>query len=253
MIAPEEKSKMRLPAALLAACLLGGCAGYAADYFVPEIDIIGPQLTRYGLDETQARCVTERLAQTLSVWQLRQLQRVARLVPQGHFGPGPLSIRDLITVASHVEDRAVRPELEAAATHCRIGAEPAGGVTRVDSLPTPQPPGAAASAVGRSLWLNLGAAGSGQSIAVDASSIAESEGHRQAWFRLTDPGAARPSERSYLLRIDCAGRTINALAFRRHGPEGEVVEEAPYGPNGEGVRPIEGGTVLEIAFLAVCT
>ena len=28
----------------------------------------------------------------------------------------------------------------------------------------------------------------------------------QAWFRVTDPGEAGPSDTSYLLRIDCAAR-----------------------------------------------
>ena len=239
----------RLTPALLALALLSGCAGYAADYFMPKVQIMAPQLTRYGLDATQAQCVGERLSSALSVWQLRQLERIARLVPEGHFGPGPLGIDELIEVAGHVEDRAVRPVLVDAAGQCGVGPAPAATIARqVDALPAPGRPDP-----GRALWLNLGSAASGQSIAVDAASIREGEGHREAWVRLTDPGAARPNERSYLLRIDCPARTINAMAFRRHGPEGEVIEENPYGPGGEGARPVEGGTVLEIAYLAICT
>ncbi|MDP8995343.1 MAG: hypothetical protein M3N07_10295, partial [Pseudomonadota bacterium] len=103
------------------------------------------------------------------------------------------------------------------------------------------------------LWLNLGSAASGQSIAVDAATIVEEGSTRQAWFRLTNPGESGPSNRSYLLRIDCAARTLNSMAFRRHGPDGEVLEENDYGPGGEGVSPIAGGTVMEIAYLALCT
>nr|MDP8994096.1 hypothetical protein [Pseudomonadota bacterium] len=106
---------MRSPiAALLPLCLLAGCAGYAADYWRAETSIIEPQLSRYGLDPAQSQCVGQRLARDLSVWQLRQLERVARLVPEGHFGQ-PLAMRDLIYVASHVQDPAVRPAVEAAA------------------------------------------------------------------------------------------------------------------------------------------
>jgi hypothetical protein len=103
------------------------------------------------------------------------------------------------------------------------------------------------------LWLNLGAAPTGQAIAVNASSIREESGSRQAWFRLTDPGARGPSAGSYLLRIDCPARTINSLAFRRHAPDGTVAEERDFGPAGEGAAAIAGGTVMEIAYLALCT
>jgi hypothetical protein len=43
------------------------------------------------------------------------------------------------------------------------------------------------------------------------------------------------------------------MAFRRHGAAGEVTEERDYRPNGEGATPIAGGTVMEIAYLALCT
>ena len=231
--------------ALVALFTLAGCAGYAADYWRPEASIISPQLARYGFDETQAECARSRLTAGLSVWQLRQLERIARLVPETHFGRAELEPRDLLTVAAHVQDRAVQPAVVAAVEQC--------------APPPPAPvvaeaaPAAAAAARPASLWLNLGAAASGQSIAVNASTIVEESGRREAWFRLTDPGAGRPSGNSYLLRIDCAARTLNSMAFRRHGPDGEVAEERDYRPDGEGVTPIAGGTVMEIAYLALCT
>ena len=102
-------------------------------------------------------------------------------------------------------------------------------------------------------WINLGAASTGQQIAVEAASIEERAPYRQAWFRLTTPGAASRSAASYLLRIDCAKKTINSMGLRRHGAAGEVLERIDYGANGEGEAPIESGTVTEIAFLALCT
>jgi len=231
--------------ALLPMALLAGCAGYAADYWRPKVGIISPQLTRYGFNQEQAACAGRRLAGALSVWQLRQLERIARLVPAGHFGRAALEPRDLLAVAAHVQDRQVQPEVAAAVQNCAPPPAP----TVLAATPAAE----AAARPATSLWLNLGAAPTGQSIAVNASTIVEESGRREAWFRLTDPGAARPSSNSYLLRIDCAARTMNSMALRRHGPDGSVTEERDYRPGGEGVLPIAGGTVMEIAYLALCT
>lgn len=239
-----------LPLALMPLCLLAGCAGYAADYWRPKVGIVTPQLTRYGLDSTQSQCVGERLARTLSVWQLRQLDEIARRIPQGHFGPAPLNVRDLLWAASHVRNPAVRQQLSAATESCGLTAE---AIARRDAPPETTPEAAAARAPGAVIWLNLGAAPSGQAIAVDAASIVEEGTARQAWFRLTNPGESGPSSRSYLLRIDCPSRSLNSMGFRRYGAGGEIAEERDYRPAGEGVQPIDGGTVMEIAFLAMCT
>lgn len=225
---------------------LAGCAGYAADYWRPKVGIISPQLSRYGLNQAQAQCAGRRLGGSLSVRQLRQLERIARLVPQGHFGRSALEPRDLVAVASHVEDRRVRPEVAAAIGAC------APARTAVFAAP-PSAEAAVAAAQTAPLWLNLGAAPTGQAISVNASSIVEQPGYRQAWFRLTDPGASGPSPGTYLLRVDCAARTINSMGFRRFGPSGQVVDQIDYGPAGEGAGPIVGGTVMEIAYLALCT
>jgi hypothetical protein len=233
---------------LLPLFALAGCAGYAADYWRPESSIISPQLSRYGLDQTQAQCAGSRLTAALSVWQLRQLERIARLVPAGHFGRLSLEPRDLVTIAGHVQDQRVRPHVATIIEACapppvQVAATPATEAAAVAAAARPTAP----------LWLNLGAAPSGQSIAVNASSIADESGKREAWFRLTDPGATGPSPNAYLLRIDCAARTMNSLAFRRHGPDGQIAEERDFRPDGEGVTAIAGGTVMEIAYLALCT
>ena len=66
---------------------------------------------------------------------------------------------------------------------------------------------------------------------------------------MTDPGAP-PSLDAYLLVIDCAHRTINAKARERRTAEGGVAERVDYPDN---PLPVEGGTVMEIAFLSMCT
>jgi hypothetical protein len=99
-------------------------------------------------------------------------------------------------------------------------------------------------------WLNLGAADSGQSIAIDAVSIEQEGAFRSAWFRLTDPGADGPSADRFLLHIDCTRRTINARMRERLDPAGAVVDHVDYPEN---PLPVEGGTVMEIAWLSMCT
>ena len=99
-------------------------------------------------------------------------------------------------------------------------------------------------------WLNLGTAGSGQAIAIDARTIDQQGATRTAWFRLTDPGTTGPSNDAYLLLIDCAARTINARSRERRDADGAVLERVDYRDN---PLPVEGGTVMEIAFLSMCT
>ena len=236
--------RFKLPA-LLPLAALAGCAGYAADYWRAESSIIGPQLSRYGFSQAQAQCAGQRLTSALSVWQLRQLERIARLVPATQFGRAALEPRDLSAVAAHVEDRRVAPAVAETVAQC---APPPPAPVAAAAAPEPT----AAAAAGP-LWLNLGAAPTGQSIAVDAATIREQAGTREAWFRLTNPGASAPSGNAYLLRVDCQARTINSMAFRRSAPDGTVAEERDYRPAGEGMVPVAGGTVMEIAYLALCT
>ena len=113
---------------------------------------------------------------------------------------------------------------------------------------------AAAAAASRTpTWLNLGSATSGQSIAVDAASLRPEGNLRTAWFRLTNPGATVSTGITYLLQLDCSARTISPQADRRQDAEGNITESRDYGPEERGPLPIEGGTVMEIAFLSLCT
>ena len=239
-----------LPLALLALGLIAGCSGHVADHIGPRDTIVAPQLSRYGMNPTQTQCVGGRLARNLTPRQLRLFARLAAAVTQGYFEPGRLSARDLNYLASNMNDRRVATEFTRAAEACGVNA----GQVAALEVAYPAPPQRqvleTAPASRPSTWLNLGAAESGQSIAVDASTIEQGVSSREAWFRMTDPGQTRPSNDSFLLRIDCTGRTINAKARRRTDAAGTVIEHRDYPDN---PLPVEGGTVMEIAYLALCT
>ena len=254
-----------LPLALLPLGLVAGCAGHLADYVGPRSGIVSPQLIRYGLDLGQTRCVGERLGATLTPRQLRLFVRSAGAVRQGYYDPARLTIRDLAWVARAVDDGDVRGELDRAVALCGVttaaapapaaGPSPAAGVTILGPGELPPPSGArgetaSAAAPRPSAWLNLGAAESGQSIAVDAASIEQEGATRSAWFRLTDPGAAGPSADRFLLHIDCTRRTINARIRERRDAAGAIDQRVDYPDN---PLPVEGGTVMQIAWLSMCT
>jgi hypothetical protein len=233
--------------------LLAGCAGQVRDFIGPPSSITSAQFIRYGLNVLQARCMGERLAQGLSPRQLRMFARAAGTVRQGREDPARLTRRDLVWVANAMGDAAVPRALARADALC--------GVTAAETYAREQQEAearaahqaeataAAVSTPRASTWLNLGAAGSGQSIAVDASTLVEEGRTRTAWFRMTDPGTAASPD-TYLLVIDCAHRTINARTRERRAPDGSVAERVDYPDN---PLAVEGGTVMEIAFLSMCT
>ena len=233
---------------LVATGLLGGCAGHVADYIGSRASIVKPQLIRYGLDLNQAGCVGEKLGADLTPLQLRLFARSA-----GAHQPSSadrLNARDLLRVATAMRDAEIGRQLQAANGACGVLTEPpalhptetGAGATAATTAPVQTMPPAGT-------WLNLGAAGTGQSIAVDASSIEESASMRSAWFRLTEPGAPAPGHNRYLLRIDCGARTIAEKARRKPDGTGATVEV----PGDDKPIPIESGTVMEIAWLALCT
>jgi hypothetical protein len=227
--------------------LLAGCAGNVADYVGAPSDIITPELARYGLGTQPSRCVGAQLGARLTPLQLRRFQRVAALVQRGYFDPARLTLRDLMHVASTMSDPQVRLELGSATAQCGLAGE------AVAALPPAAAAAAAAPVARAEAWLNLGAAPTGQAIAVDASTLEQQARVRKAWFRLTNPGEAQPLANAYLLRIDCASRTIEALARRRQDASGLVSDYQEYPPGSEGPMAVEGGTVMEIAYLAMCT
>jgi len=238
---------------LFLAFLLAGCAGQLRDYVGPRSSITQTQFIRYGLNVNQARCMGERIGESLSPRQLRLFARAAGALRQGTGHPAPLTPGDLLWVANTMGDGAVPRALERADTACGVSAAAAyaGQLQRVEELARRQAEAQAAAAAAPrvSTWLNLGAAGSGQSIAVDAATLVQDGGRRTGWFRMTDPGAAASPD-AYLLVIDCPHRTINARARERRAADGSVGERVDYPDN---PLPVEGGTVMEIAFLSMCT
>ena len=232
--------------AFVLSALLVGCAGNVADYIGAPSDIITPELARYGLGAQPSRCVGAQLGARLTPLQLRRFQRVAALVQRGYFDPARLTLRDLMHVASTMSDPQVRLELSRAGDSCGVGAAVAPEIAA-------PPPANAPVGTPDAEWLNLGSAPTGQSIAVDAATLEREPTARKAWFRLTNPNEAVVTGVSYLLRINCTARTIEALAHRRVDPLGVVTELHEYVQDSEGPLPIEGGTVMEIAYLALCT
>jgi len=250
--------------ALLAPAILGGCAtGYVTDWFRDRSSIVNPQLLRYGFTVPQSRCVSQRMGQRLSIQELRQFQENAAAVQPA--GGAQLTLANLRAVAGGVRNREVLGELDLAVRACGVpptpvlaaapapaaGARPApgGGMTSggvpVDFTARPAAPA--------TTWLNLGAAASGQSIAIDASSIRQEGASRTAWFRMTDPESGAPTTNNYRLRIDCQARTVQPLALRQTDAEGAQVSLREYGPEEAKAGAAESGTVLEIAYLSLCT
>lgn len=240
--------------ALLPLCLVAGCAGYAADYWKPKDSLIAAQLPRYGITAEQSGCVGERLTKNLSVWQLRQLADIAgRLTPKSG---GALSPRDLAYVAGLVQDPKVGPEVKATLDSCG-----AAGVRVPATVPGPAialeggaaqglEPGATPPQALR--WVDLGAADTGQRIAIDITSVVMTADKREGWFRLSNPGEAAPSLDGYRLRVDCPGRTITPTAARKYSADGKVAQHEDYTAGWQQPLAIEAGTVMEIAWKRLC-
>ncbi|QAY76365.1 hypothetical protein [Sphingosinicella sp. BN140058] len=257
----------------LASLSLAGCAGYASDYWKPKNELIAAQLVRYGMAGDQGKCVETRLTEGLTVWELRQLSDLASRLQPGGNNPAAFGPRDFLYIASLVEDADVKPKTEAAIAGCGLdaAATPTGAPALEGAAPDVAPPAAqtasqpgaaavpesmasTASAAGAAgpLWVNLGAAATGQGIAVDATSVTRGPSWRQAWFRLlnSDQGAV-VGDIGYLLRIDCPARTITAHSGRKYAPGGALTEQKDY-EKPEGPMAIEKGTVIEVAYHALC-
>lgn len=226
--------------------LATGCAGYAIDYTKPRSAIIGPQLSRFGLDQAQSACVVRRLEAGLSVWQTRQLEIVAGSIANGFYTFNRLTPADLAWAARNTNSKEVGPAFEQAAAACGVVFAPP--MMGASAPIVAAPPVAAAPAAAS--WVSLGSAATGQAISIDAATVPRT-GPRQAWFRVTNPGQEEASPVTYLLRMDCQARTINPMAARRLDA-GRIAEERDYGPGGEGALPIEAGTVMELAWRSLC-
>jgi hypothetical protein len=236
--------------ALLTLVALGGCSGYAADYWKPKASLISKQLPRYGISGEASVCVEKRLTKDLSVWQMRQLADLAGRLAPGGTNPSALGSREFIYVAGLTEDPRVKPLVQTALGACHaVAAVAAAPVPAASSTPGLMPGAAHAPAAGEPLWVNLGAAQTGQGIAVDAASVTRGPSWRQAWFRLLNGGGG--ADVGYLLRIECPAKTIMALGGRKYAADGTLSEQKDY-DKPEGPMSIEPGTVIEVAYHALC-
>ena len=239
-------------AALIPLVLLAGCAGQLRDYMGPRASIVRPQLIRYGFSLPEISCVADRLGENLRPRQLRFLVRATSHIQRPYYDPERFSPRDFHWAAGGLNDPRVQTEISRAFTACNIQAN-----ARVAAAPVPTPPpatgGPIPAASRPSVWLNLGAAPSGQSIAVDGATLEQDEEARIAWFRMIDPPPEGTSLHAYRLRIDCRTRIIRPLAHRLYDAAGAIVEERDYTDAEELPSPVEGGTVTEIAYLSLCT
>jgi hypothetical protein len=250
----------KLIVALLLPATLAGCAtGYATDWFSDSASLMNPQLLRYGLNVEQSRCVGEKLGKRLNRSQLSLFQTRAAAVRPATGSTAALTLGNLRAVASGIPSREVRLELDTSVAACNVpattalaAAAPATASTA--NVPTMIRDGAGSSAA-RPLptWLNLGAADSGQSIAIDAASIQQEGPSRTAWFRMTDPDSGAASGNQYRLRIDCDGKTVQPLALRQTDSAGLLVSMREYTGEEAKAGPAESGTVLEIAVISLCT
>lgn len=107
---------------LLPLGFLAGCAekAYLLDHKIStKASLAAQEMARYGLGEGEARCVGERLGNSLSIWQLRQLI-AAGGGAHGETGTARLATRDLLRVASQVRDPEVTLEVAGATASCGV-------------------------------------------------------------------------------------------------------------------------------------
>ncbi len=256
--------------ALILPATLGGCAtGYASDWFKDRNTILAPELARYGLDQAQSACVGERLSRRLSRGQLRQFQLQAAAAARRP-ASGTLTILNLRSAALAMQDKEIGKELDSVANLCKVPLSPvrlaASAAPAPDALVAAferraAPDGSAAGDGGAkpggtqiaATWLNLGAAESGQSLAIDAMSIQQDGASRIAWFRMTDAESGGVAKSNYRLRIDCEAKTVQPLALRQLDAVGAQTSLREYTPEEAAPGPALSGTVLEIAYLSLCT
>lgn len=256
--------KAKLLTATMLPILIAGCAtGYATDWFRDEPGIIRPQLLRYGLDVEQSQCVSAALGGSLSKVEVRRLQEVAASVRPAN--EAVLTIGNLRAIAPSAGG-AARTALDLAIASCNLQVAAAVPTVATPAVPTPATGTAPVTMSGNipvdtrpvmpaagATWLNLGSAESGQSIGIDARSIEQEGTTRIAWFRMTDPESGAVTNNMYRLRIDCQARTIQPLALRQTDAAGVETSFRTYTPAEAVAGPAEAGTVLEIAFLSMCT
>lgn len=103
---------MRVMASLGLALLISACVNPSSK--------IASELSRYGLDQSRAQCVGDRLEANLSMSQLQQLGKAARAYGRDDANPGQLTMGDLVRAAGEINDPSVPIEVGKAAIGCNV-------------------------------------------------------------------------------------------------------------------------------------
>jgi hypothetical protein len=116
VVAPEmlkaANQGRRIACALTSCLIASGCVNLS--------EKIATSLTAYGLDASQSQCVGDRLERNLSIGQLQELGRAARVYSQGDVTPGRLTASDLIRIAGQFKNPKVPIEVGKAAAGCGV-------------------------------------------------------------------------------------------------------------------------------------
>jgi hypothetical protein len=99
--------------------ILAGAALSVAGCVNPSSRIAG-ELGRYGLDNTRAQCVGDRLEADLSMAQLKELAAAARAYGRNDPNPRRLTGADLARVAGEIRDPEVPLAVGRAAVRCGL-------------------------------------------------------------------------------------------------------------------------------------
>jgi hypothetical protein len=70
---------------------------------------------------------------------------------------------------------------------------------------------------------------------------------------MTDAECGGVAKSNYRLRIDCDAKTVQPLALRQLDEAGAQTSLREYRPEEAAPGPAISGTVLEIAYLSLCT
>ena len=79
-----------------------------------------PELLRYGLEPIQATCISNRLMDNLSVWQLRRLNQSARAYSTQYQTAERLTFGKFISAARNIEDPKVHLNVSSATIRCGV-------------------------------------------------------------------------------------------------------------------------------------
>ncbi len=114
MLLISDRNRGRATLAVMVAACLAGCAS-------PK-DRVAGELVRAGLAEPAADCLAGGLTDELSIAQLRELAAAIAMVKRQR-GPdaGPVTARDVLSVAAQIDDPRIPAALARAGAGCVLG------------------------------------------------------------------------------------------------------------------------------------